>query len=310
MFDLKQGALLFDCDGTITDEKFLPSIVGRAIKEIIEAQGLEFDPDVFDSVFDANKGGGFDKYYLGYLNATNSAHLLNHVDIHAFSEKAITKYLETTEAIARGEDVGVRFDVNHDAVNIIQWANEQGIPVVIVTNANSRIVRANLQAAGIGILGETTGNVRADMVVDRSFYGENAINRKPSGYPYQEACRQISNVMDRVILPENCIGFEDSANGHLSMFRANVGLRVHVCEHSPEEAVHFVRDGEHFSPDAVAPYGSLTSGFITGMIDSLNNMGRIISMTDFPVAAANGSASLSPLGEQRPRAAQIVAKPA
>ncbi len=309
MFDLKQGALLFDCDGTITDEKFLPSIVGRTIKEIVEEQGQVFDPDIFDSVFDANKGGGFDKYYLGYLNATNSAHLLNHIDIHAFSEKAITKYLETTDAIARGEDVGIRFDVNHDAVNIIKWANEQKIPVVIVTNANSRIVRANLQAAGIGILGETTGNVRADMVVDRSFYGENAVNRKPSGYPYQEACRQISYLMDRVILPENCVGFEDSLNGHLSLTRAKVGLRFHVCERNPE-AITFIKDSEECRPHAIAPYGQLTPERILSAIDEMNNTGRVISMTDFPVAAAHGSASISPLGERRPQAPQIVAKPA
>lgn len=280
-FDLSKGALLFDCDGTITDENFLPTIVGKTIQKIVEDAGQTYNSDIFDEVFSTNKGGGFDKYYMGYLNATNNLQILDDVSIDEFSERSIDYYLTTAKNIAAGTEKEISFKFNQDAVDLIKWANENNVPVSIVTNANEKIVRANLQAAGIGIAGETDGEVYTQLVVDRSMYGKGAPLRKPNPFPFEEACYLLG------VDPANCIGFEDSANGHLSLFRANIGLRVHVCEHEPTEPVFFVREGEHFGPDAVAPYGKLTADFISNLIEKRNGMGNIISIEDFAPAAQN-----------------------
>lgn len=278
MFSLKDGALLFDCDGTITDEAFLPAIVGKTIRQIVEAEGLTYNSSLFDGVFEANKGGGFDKYYLGYLNGIQSQHILNKVGLQNFSERAIDNYLEATDAIAKGKDIGIKFDINPDAIAVIQWANQQNIPVAIVTNANERIARANLEAAGIGIAGETRGIANVALVVHRGYYGENAINRKPSAFPYEEACRLLN------VSPANCIGFEDSLNGHLSLTRAGVSLRFHVSERNPE-AISFVKDGEECRPSTLAPYGKLSSSLILEAIEQHNNTGKVVNLPDFAVAA-------------------------
>lgn len=279
-FDLTQGALLFDCDGTITDETFLPHIVGQTIKEIVESQGGKFDQEVFDQVFKINKGGGFDKYYNGYLTEAGLDQIKEHISEAEFSDQAIDRYLATTEAIANGEDVGVTFKINQDAITLIRWANENNIPVAIVTNANPRILKANLQAASIGIAGETKREVFTNLTVHRGMYGgDSAPFRKPHPFPFEEACRLLG------VDPKHSIGFEDSANGHESLFRAKIGLRVHVCEEQPTEPVHFVKGDLKFGPDAIAPYGQLTPEFIQDIIDRRNETGNVISLSGFPVAA-------------------------
>ena len=279
MLELTKGALLFDCDGTITDEKFLPEMVSRTIQDVVEGHGCIYDREMFDDIFKQNKGGGFDKYYLGYLNAVDRLDILSDISLEAFSELAIAKYTQTVDAVVRGEDVGVSFKVNQDAINIIRWANEQDphIPVAIVTNANPNILAANLRMAGIGIRGETPGAVKVDLVVHRDMYGENAALRKPHSFPYEEACNLLG------VSPENSAGFEDSEVGHRSMARAGIGLRVHVCEKDPTEPVMFVKDGEHFGPDIVAPYGKLTPDFIQEAIAELNNTGNVVNLSDFNI---------------------------
>ncbi len=279
MLDLSKGALLFDCDGTITDENFLPDVLSTTLEKIYADHGQPFDDDLFRQVYKDNKGGGLDKYYLGYLNVTEQQSILDDISVDDFYELAIANYIETTDKVSQDNKGGVSSKINADAINIIQWANDEGIPVAIVTNANEGVLNANLKAARIGVIGETEGDVYADIVVHRGHYGENAINRKPSPFPYENAAEQLG------VDPRDCIGFEDSANGHLSMQRAKMGLRVHVCKDEPKEPVIFVKDDNHFGPDVIAPNGKLTPDVLLNAIDELNNTGKVVSLFEFQQAA-------------------------
>lgn len=279
MLDLSKGALLLDCDGTITDENFLPDVLSKTIEKIYGDHEQPFDDELFRQVYKDNKGGGLDKYYLGYLNATEQQGILDDISVNDFYELAITNYIATTDAVSQDNKGGVSSKINADAINIIQWANDEHIPVAIVTNANPGVLYANLKAARIGIVGESEGDVYADIVVHRDMYGPEAVNRKPSPYPYELAAEQLG------VETKDCIGFEDSANGHLSMKRANMGLRVHVCKDEPKEPIIFVKDDDHFGPDVIAPNGKLTPDVLLDAVDELNRTGKVIALSAFQKSA-------------------------
>lgn len=268
---LESTALLFDCDGTITDEHFLPNITSNTIQKIYEDHGYPYSHDIFEQVFEAHKGGGFDKYYLEYLKATGHEELIDEVSADEYVDLNIKNYIETADRIARGESTDLAMKINQGAIQVIQWANQNHVPVAIVTNANPEIVRANLKIAGICVPGDDTiGNIEkpkayANLIIDRSDYGLNAVLRKPDPYPYREACDLLG------VNPENAVGFEDSANGHRSLYNAGIGVRVHVCHEKPEEPVYFLNGEERFGPDVVAFYGTMNKQFIAEILSGHKN---------------------------------------
>lgn len=268
---LSPTALLFDCDGTITDEHFLPNITSKTIEEIYTKHGYSYSHETFEKVFETHKGGGFDKYYLEYLKATGHEELLDEVSAAEYVDLNIKNYIETADRIANGDSAGFKLKINKGVVEIMRWANQNRVPVAIVTNANPEIVRANLKIAGICVPDDDTiGKIKgpkayANIIVDRSDYGLGAVLRKPNPYPYKYACDLLG------VNIEDAIGFEDSANGHLSLYNAGVGVRVHVCHEKPEEPLVFFNGDERFGPDVVAFYGTMHERFVVDVMSGDRN---------------------------------------
>lgn len=226
---MTKPALLFDCDGTITGSEFLPFIVADTIKGIVESLGVEFDQALFDSVFARHKGGGFDKYYLNYIRQCPSINRNALPDLPQFAAMAVENYVNTAEKIMAGEPCEY-FSIRHGVVEAIGWAVQNGYRVAVVTNAALPVVEANLKAAGIFIKdGVIADGVDNPIIIDaltckQDYEPQWQENRKPSAFPYVNACQKLSRD------PEGCIVFEDSTNGHKSAFRAGIKTRVHLSD--------------------------------------------------------------------------------
>jgi beta-phosphoglucomutase-like phosphatase (HAD superfamily) len=251
-------AFLFDCDGTITDEGYLPFIVGFALSRLL---GERYNPQRFHDVFNANVGGGFDKYFAKYKEASQA----QGEDIASFPKEstflalAIASYVNILRALQAKQQNSL-FKIRPGMIEGMQRAAATGRPLAIVTNASPAIVEANMAAAGIYVKGKVppgvTPKVLVDAVINKSHFPDQKTDRKPAPFPYEEACRVLSALTGRDIQPERCIGFEDSRNGHESMLRARIGTRVHMGTDAIAQPFAFkVGDQDHKADCVVSAEG-------------------------------------------------------
>ena len=260
------AALLFDCDGTITSPEFLPYIVELTLREIAVKEGLVFDQEVFKRIFDAFKGGGFDKYYAGYFNAMAQGTVADKFGVENFMVRAIDRYVKTLNDIRDGRIECQAFSIRPGVKDVMRRVAALGIPIAVVTNAATPVARANLGAGGIFEVGQAvpahiSDPIIIDLLVDKSHYPDAAKDRKPSGFPYLYACQRLG------VHPAGCIGFEDSVNGHQSMVRARVGTRVHTAEEDKASSLFFACDGGEEQPHFSLGWSELTLDVIDGIME-------------------------------------------
>lgn len=285
-------AFLFDCDGTITCEEYLPYVVGMTLAQELVKIGKTYDDQRFHDVFNANVGGGFDKYMAKYLEASSKAgeDLSGFPKEELFLTAVVGNYVHVLKAWQAGQ-ANIPFSIRPGMIDGITEAVQTGRPVFITTNARSTIVRANMAAAGIYIKGEpipdgVTPKVLIDGVVclddikraaqEKSAETGQAVDwktmRKPAGFPYEMTCREASALMSQrlgyevIIRPERCIGFEDSRNGHESLARAGVGTRVHMSNDIVAQPFDLNVDGRHCPPDLVVSAEGMSVQTMKGIL--------------------------------------------
>lgn len=291
--------ILFDCDGTITGEDYLPYIVGRTLAEkLTELQrahpelNLAYNEARFEEVFKTNMGGGFDKYLGEYKKASDKAG--ENIDLlaeEAFLTAAVANYIYTLEAFMNGGPE-VPFEVNPGMIEGMQEAVSAGDVVLIVTNARSEIVRANMAAAGIYVRGEpipdgVTPKVLIDGVICLddvkraaaiiSAYSGKPVDwktlRKPAEFIYTLARLKASEILSRregrpiTVEPEHCIGAEDSRNGHEALLRDRIGTRLHISQDTDlARPFTFKVNGQEFAPHFVVRKGAMSAALMRAII--------------------------------------------
>ncbi|MCD8496885.1 MAG: hypothetical protein LRZ85_01635 [Alphaproteobacteria bacterium] len=278
----KPDAWLFDCDGTITGEEYMPFAVGFTLSRFL---GDRYDHARFEKVFEVHKGGGFAKYLGNYKEAARSAgeDVTNYPTESVFAAAAVMYYRMILQALRKNPNQKL-FVIRPGMVEAMQYVAYQDEPLAITTNARRAIVRANMEAAGIYVKGEEipegiTPKVLIDACVCLEDYVEAAKEKgvdwktliKPDGFPYELTCEILSKKLSEregreiTILPERCVGFEDSTNGHKSLADAGVGVRVHMGN-DPIAGIFSFKAGDGYRmADAVVS----AHGMGPGVIDDL-----------------------------------------
>lgn len=260
-------ALLVDCDGTITGEEYLPFVVGFTLGRFL---GERYNHARFQQVFHENVGGGFDKYFAKYTEASAAAG----EDVSGFPTEsavvgaAVAYYVRILKALQKNPDQQL-FTVRPGMIHGLQHAANQGVPVMVVTNAAPAIVQANLAAAGIYVRGQIPGDVVPKLVleaiVNKGDFPDPKNDRKPGPFPYQEAARKLGGILSArfqrevVIRVERCIGFEDSRNGHESLLRAGVRTRVHMGNDTIAQPFTFAVNNGNYATDFVVSKNGMSA---------------------------------------------------
>lgn len=267
---------IFDCDGTITGEEYLPYVVGFTLNQLL---GQHYNQQRFHDVFNANVGGGFDKYLAKYKEASAQAgeDISAIPQEEAFLALTVANYVNMLEAYRKGQD-GIPFSIREGMIEGMLEAQKSGRPIWINTNARSEIIRANMAAAGIYVKGETipfgiVPKILIDGVTCLNDYKRVAAERgvdfkfirKPSGESYKIACEMASESISKqlgyqvTIRPEYSIGVEDSANGHQALLNAGILVRVHVGNDSIAQPFTFAANGKQYSTDLVVSKGGMSA---------------------------------------------------
>lgn len=221
------AALLFDVDGTITGPELLPFIINQTIGEAVTENGIQYDQHKFRHVFETHKGGGIAKYYAKYCETLSDAEadkILSKTSPTEMNERVVEKYVETLSAVTQGGTCDY-FNIRSGITDVMRHAQEQGTKIGIVTNADHRIAKANIAAAGLYV-DEFNGNCETPIKVDAFWNVDDCIDiptqKKPSGWLYQQACKEMN------VDPKFTIGFEDSQNGMRALRHANVNTRLYM----------------------------------------------------------------------------------
>jgi HAD superfamily hydrolase (TIGR01509 family) len=181
---IKPGAaLLFDIDGTLVESDPLH----------LKAFNLVFEP--YGHVFDKER---FGRELQGHANAAIGARFLPNLTPERQREVMMGKEARFRELAAQGvEPVPGLLD-------LLDWADAQGVPMVAVTNAPR--ANADLLLDAIGI------RARFRHVV----IGDELAHGKPHPLPYLEALRRLGAD------PANSVAFEDSRTGIASATAAGI----------------------------------------------------------------------------------------
>ncbi|HRQ61417.1 MAG TPA: HAD family hydrolase, partial [Alphaproteobacteria bacterium] len=287
--DGRPDAILIDCDGTITGEEYLPFVVGFTLSRFL---GEKYNHARFQKVFHENVGGGFDKYYNKYVEASAAAgeDVSGYPNENVVVSAAVAWYVRLLEKLKTNPDQQL-FTIRKGMIHGLQHAANQGIPLVVVTNASPAIVQANLAAAGIYVRGQVPDDVVPNLVIDaivnKSDFPDPKKDRKPGPYPYAEgAPRKLGAILSKkfghevVIRPERCIGGEDSRNGHESMLRAMVRTRIHFGNDRIAQPFTFAVNGLNFATDFVVSKDGMSA---RAMQDILNYHAEKMRKTGQPV---------------------------
>lgn len=175
-------ALLFDLDGTLTDDDELHFI---AMRDAFAEQGVALDWD------------GFRGHIVGALNADIAAHFLPHL-----SAQDGARVLADKEAIFRTR-VG-KLTLMPGALALLDFARAQGVALGLVTNAPRLNADAMLTAFGI--------KDRFQAIVT----GDDVARGKPDPLPYLAALDALD------ANPARSLAFEDSKTGATAATRAGL----------------------------------------------------------------------------------------
>lgn len=196
---LKPGAaLLFDIDGTLVESDPLH----------LKAFNLVFEP--YGHVFDKER---FGRELQGHANVAIGARLLPDETPERQREVLMAKEATFRDLAAQG------VEPVHGLFDLMDWADEQGLPMVAVTNAPRPNADLLLDAIGV------RSRFRHVVVGDELAHG------KPHPLPYLEGLRLL-----RADAP-SCVAFEDSRTGIASAMGAGIATVGMATGLAPEQLV-------------------------------------------------------------------------
>lgn len=175
-------ALLFDMDGTLVDTEHLHF---SAFQTVLAPHGVELS------------WGDYRTFIMGQPNRAIAAHFLGHVP--AADHAAVMDDKE-----ARYRSLVTDVDPASGLMDLLDWADAEGIPYAVVTNAPRANAELVLEALGI------RGRVKA--VVP----GDEVESPKPHPMPYLTASAMVGGDTARTV------AFEDSGSGVASAVAAGL----------------------------------------------------------------------------------------
>lgn len=166
-------ALLFDLDGTLLESDALHH---AAFASLLAERGRDL---------------GMDEYKAHIMGQPNSAIMSRFFPGEDADHPAIA---DRKEAMFR-ERLGVSAEPVAGIAALLDWAEDAGAGIAVVTNAPRANARAMLDAAGLGTRFATI------------IIGEECARPKPDPLPYVTAMRALG------VTPSNATAFEDSRSG-------------------------------------------------------------------------------------------------
>jgi len=169
-------ALLFDLDGTLIDsEQFHLG----CWNEILAGAGIQLDID------------DWIENYSGIPMPTNAKRLIEKYSL-SFSHDELVKKRETT-TLARLQTVEIR--LMPFAMEVLEFFKEKGLTLAVVTGSARPDVEAVFERNGLAKY--------FDVIITRT----EVTHSKPHPESYELCCRKLG------VSPNECIAFEDTANG-------------------------------------------------------------------------------------------------
>ncbi len=175
MNTINYAALLLDFDGTTVDSEPLH---GRAHQQLLASKGI----DISEQEILGNIGKSDRLFYLDLMKRFN---------ITGDVMEWMAGKMEFLKAIYRKEGLQLRPGITA----VLQDAEEQGVPVILVTSTEREVAALGLQIIGL------------DRRISSRICSEDVVNRKPHPEPYLLAAKRLS------VPAERCLVLEDSPNG-------------------------------------------------------------------------------------------------
>jgi HAD superfamily hydrolase (TIGR01509 family) len=166
--------LLFDIDGTLAETDHLHM---TAFNDVMARFGVNLDEAAYKRIV------------MGRMNAAIFAEVLPGETI-AVHESVADEKEAAFRALARGGIAPA-----HGLLELLAWADDQGIPCACVTNANR--LNTELMLSSLRL----QSRFRAIVIADDLTHG------KPHPLPYQTGAARIGAA------PSRCVAFEDSRSG-------------------------------------------------------------------------------------------------
>lgn len=184
---MNYSAVIFDMDGLLIDSERLAL-------------------QVFQEICDSYEMGDQFELYMQLLgtNQTTTQSILTQqldqgIECEIFMQQWDERYHEVTAA-------GV--PLMDGVVDLLDYLDEQGIPLAVATSTNTKTALIKLEKADIVHRFKTVTG------------GDQVVNGKPAPDIYLHAAQSID------MIPKHCIALEDSANG----IRAAVGAGMHAIQ--------------------------------------------------------------------------------
>jgi HAD superfamily hydrolase (TIGR01509 family) len=189
-------ALLFDLDGTMVDSD---PIHFQTWQEVLREYGIEIDSEFYRTRFS------------GKLNVQIIQDLLPHLSPEEGQELGDRKEAEFRKRAA------TLLTPLPGLLELVSWAQEQGLKQAVVTNAPKENAEFMLQVLGIR-------DTFAAVVI-----GDDLPKGKPDPLPYRVAMELLET------LPETTLAFEDSPSGMRSAVSAGIPTIGLASTQSPEK---------------------------------------------------------------------------
>ena len=241
--DKKVHALLLDCDGTvaINAEDIHKKCVQQTLEKIFADCGKTMPgPDSafnFDRVWQEQLGKGIANFYNTFIHP-----LPEHVKLAVSKNCSNSSEFEKTyedhycQLVASGTS-GIQ--IRPGMKELIQKAKDEGITVMVVSNAKERVLRATLAAFNLHDGKDEFTFGKLDKIIGIDNIQTAGYEPKPAAGAYLYAMREVEKITGVPCVAENCIGVEDSGTGYASLKAAGIGTIVY-CQNEP---MHIVPEG-------------------------------------------------------------------